>query len=92
MFFLCVNIEGFQRAGAELFCSNSVINGSQAILEDIHAHNVFFRISFYRVTIFSRQRPSHDRGRAKNKQRIGPIVTGTVNTIQVRTINPIILL
>jgi hypothetical protein len=86
MFLLSVNIEGFQRDGAHLFCSNSVINGSQAILADIQAHNFFFRISFCHVTIFSRQRPNRDRDRAKNKQRNGPIVTVTVATIQVRTV------
>jgi hypothetical protein len=41
MFFRAVNIEGFQRDGAHLFCSNPVINGSQAILADIQAHNCF---------------------------------------------------
>jgi hypothetical protein len=47
--------------------SNPVINGSQAILADIQAHNFFFWISFRCATIFSRQRPNRDRDGAKNK-------------------------
>jgi hypothetical protein len=39
MFFLSVNIERFQRDGAQLFCY-LVINGSQPILADIQAQDL----------------------------------------------------
>jgi hypothetical protein len=42
MVFLSLNIEGFQRDGARLFCSNPVINGSQTILADIQAQFSLF--------------------------------------------------
>jgi hypothetical protein len=41
MLFISDNIEGFQQDGAQLFYSNPVINGSQAILADIQAYNLF---------------------------------------------------
>jgi hypothetical protein len=76
MFFLSVNIEGFQRDGAQLFCSNPVINGSQAILADIKAHNFFFPAFIFAVSrFFQGNGPNRDRDGPKNKQRNGPIVT-----------------
>jgi hypothetical protein len=66
MFFLSVNIERFQQDGSQLFCSNPVVNGSQAILADIQAYNIFFRIYFCCVTIFSGQQPNRDRDGAES--------------------------
>jgi hypothetical protein len=85
MLFISDNIEGFQQDGAQLFYSNPVINGSQAILADIQAYNLFSE--FFAVSrFFQGNGPNRDRDGAKNKQRNGPIVTVTVATIQVRTV------
>jgi hypothetical protein len=89
MFFLSVNIERSQRDGLQLFCSNPVINGPQAILADIQAHNLFFSEFFFAVSrFFQGNSPTVIVTAPKNKQRNGPIVTVTVVTLQVRTVCP----
>jgi hypothetical protein len=85
-FFLSDNMEGFQRDGAQSFCSNPVINGSQAILADIQARNFFSEFLFAVSRFFQGNGPTRDRDGAKNKQGNGPIVTVTVATIQVHTV------
>jgi hypothetical protein len=58
MFFLSVNIEGFQRDGAQLFYSNPVINGSQVILADIQAHGFFSEFLFAMSRFFQGNGPT----------------------------------
>jgi hypothetical protein len=86
MFFLSINIERLQRDGSQLFCSNPVINLSQAILADIQLTIFFSGFIFAMSRFFQGNGPTVIVTAPKNKQRNGPIVTVMVATIQVRTV------